>query len=258
MDSTTLRLLARIAGAISDQLHTAADECDTPEANPATVFGNPGQSGQTVSAPLAPAFSTAVAAPPAIAPAALPVTGTPPIAPPPIAPPPAAIVPPAPAIAIASPPAPTGEVDSAGLPWDARIHAASKSKIGDGTWRMKKGVDEATKLAVVAELRGQAAVLPTITPPVGPVATVPGSVFPPPIIATQAASVTPIAAVPIMPGLSPTTQLIIDISKATNLGKVSNAEVTAIANQLGLAALGEVQARPDLVDAFRTLLAGRI
>ena len=248
MDSTTLRLLARIAGAISDQLHTAADECDTPEANPATVFGNPGQSGQTVSAPLSPAHSTAAVAPPAIAPAALPVTGTLPIAPPPIAPPPAAIVPPAPAIAIASPPAPTGDVDSAGLPWDARIHAASKSKIGDGTWRMKKGVDEATKLAVVAELRGQA--------PMAHLAAAPAPVAPPP--APLAMPVTPVAPVPILPGLSPTTQLIIDISKATNLGKVSNAEMTAIANQLGLATLGEVQQHPELVQAFREMLAGRI
>ena len=81
-------------------------------------------------------------------------------------------------------------------------------------------------------------------------------VAPPP--APLAMPVTPVAPVPILPGLSPTTQLIIDISKATNLGKVSNAEMTAIANQLGLATLGEVQQHPELVQAFREMLAGRI
>lgn len=46
-------------------------------------------------------------------------------------------------------------LDSAGLPWDARIHAAAKSLNKDGTWRAKRGADEATIAAVTAELRAQ-------------------------------------------------------------------------------------------------------
>lgn len=43
-------------------------------------------------------------------------------------------------------------LDSSGLPWDARIHASTKGVIADGTWRRKKGVDEAEFERVKAEL----------------------------------------------------------------------------------------------------------
>lgn len=33
-----------------------------------------------------------------------------------------------------------GEVDSAGWPWSADLHASSRSKTKDGLWRMKVGV----------------------------------------------------------------------------------------------------------------------
>lgn len=35
----------------------------------------------------------------------------------------------------------SGVFDSAGQPWDARIHSGGKSLIADGTWRIKKGTD---------------------------------------------------------------------------------------------------------------------
>lgn len=44
--------------------------------------------------------------------------------------------------------------DASGLPWDERIHAASKALNSDGTWRKRRGVDDATVDAVEAELRG--------------------------------------------------------------------------------------------------------
>ena len=52
-----------------------------------------------------------------------------------------------------------GEVDANGFPWDERIHAKSKGKNSDGTWRMKRGVAEATVQAVQSELRSTAAPL---------------------------------------------------------------------------------------------------
>ena len=45
------------------------------------------------------------------------------------------------------------ELDSKGLPWDGRIHAESKGKIADGTWRNKRNLDAALKAQVEAELR---------------------------------------------------------------------------------------------------------
>lgn len=48
-------------------------------------------------------------------------------------------------------------VDSAGLPWDERIHSSNKALNADGTWRKRRGVTDETVAAVEAELRGQPA-----------------------------------------------------------------------------------------------------
>lgn len=61
-------------------------------------------------------------------------------------------------------PAPTATapaVDSAGIPWDARIHSSSKTTVADGTWRAKKGLNPVVKQQVEAELRG-VPVVPTV------------------------------------------------------------------------------------------------
>ena len=52
-----------------------------------------------------------------------------------------------------APTAPSGEVDSTGLPWDERIHAKTKAKNANGTWRTRRGVDDAMFAAVEAQLR---------------------------------------------------------------------------------------------------------
>lgn len=54
------------------------------------------------------------------------------------------------------------EVDKNGLPWDERIHASSRAKIADGSWRMKRGVDPAKVTEVEAQLRAQ---IPAAAPP---------------------------------------------------------------------------------------------
>lgn len=49
-----------------------------------------------------------------------------------------------PTTAASVPPANNGaETDSQGNVWDVRIHSGGKSKIADGTWKLKKGVDKA-------------------------------------------------------------------------------------------------------------------
>lgn len=45
------------------------------------------------------------------------------------------------------------EVDSTGLPYDARIHSGSRKKNNDGTWAKRKNTPDATIAAVTAELR---------------------------------------------------------------------------------------------------------
>lgn len=49
----------------------------------------------------------------------------------------AASVPPPPAPAVVPPP--PVELDAKGEPWNPEIHASSKTKVKDGTWRMKRG-----------------------------------------------------------------------------------------------------------------------
>lgn len=60
--------------------------------------------------------------------------------------------------------------DKNGLPWDERIHAGTKALNGDGTWKKRRGVDDATVAAVTAELTG-AAPAPTPQPEPTPAPT---------------------------------------------------------------------------------------
>ena len=64
-----------------------------------------------------------------------------------------------------------GAVDSNGLPWDERIHAKTKATNADGSWRYRRGVDDATKTAVEAELRARSA--PPMPAPVAQPAPIP-------------------------------------------------------------------------------------
>jgi hypothetical protein len=53
------------------------------------------------------------------------------------------------------PPGSSADLDKNGLPWDERIHASSRAKIADGSWRMKRGVQQHFVDEVEAQLRGQ-------------------------------------------------------------------------------------------------------
>lgn len=46
------------------------------------------------------------------------------------------------------------ELDSKGTRWDERIHSNAKTKNADGTWRKRKGLDDATYAAVMAQIGG--------------------------------------------------------------------------------------------------------
>jgi hypothetical protein len=83
--------------------------------------------------------------------------------------------------------------DSTGLPWDARIHGATKTTNADGTWRQKRGLnDPALKSRVEAELR---AAVSAGSPPAGSVVSVASTtaapVAPPPAPPVAASAPTP-------------------------------------------------------------------
>lgn len=112
------------------------------------------------------------------------------VAPVPAAPPTAPEAPAAPSTSAA-----TGDLDVTGLPWDKRIHAGTKAKNADGSWRKMRGLNDAALVArVEAELRARYA------PPPAPAATladipVPptGAAVPPPPVTTVAAPPAPAA-----------------------------------------------------------------
>lgn len=68
-------------------------------------------------------------------------------------------------------PAPGVELDSKGMPWDDRIHASTKTKISDGSWKAKRGVEPALLAQVTAELKGGAPLPPAV--PAAPAPTQP-------------------------------------------------------------------------------------
>ncbi len=83
------------------------------------------------------------------------------------------------------------ELDSAGLPWDERIHSSSR-KIGkDGTWNKRRGGPSGDELAAIeAELRGaQTAPAPVPAAPVAPAPVPAAPVAPAPAPVEQPAAV---------------------------------------------------------------------
>lgn len=84
------------------------------------------------------------------------------------------------------------ELDSKGFPWCAEVHAGTKGKNKDGSWKAKKGVDDATRAAVeqatLARLQATAAQPPAVVA-AAPVAA--------PVAAAPVAPVAPVA--PAMP-----------------------------------------------------------
>lgn len=75
--------------------------------------------------------------------------------------------------------------DKNGLPWDARIHAGTKTKNGDGSWKKLRGVSDELFASVVSELRRNS------TTPAAPVPVPQAAAVPPPPAAAPAAPPVP-------------------------------------------------------------------
>ena len=165
------------------------------------------------------------------------------------------------------------ELDKHGLPWDGRIHAESKGKLTDGSWRKKRQVDPALVAQVEAELRqvmGAApaplaqGVAPAPTPASVaastiaqsvPTGAVPLPVAPPPAPAPVVGAA---PTMPAAPNVAPAGEVPQDArqqfvglvgraSAAIQAGKVSQAEVNQICADSGIPALPLLANRLDLV-----------
>ena len=185
-------------------------------------------------------------------------------------------VPPAPAqnaaVPVAAPQAPAApvgsasgaELDSHGLPWDARIHAGSKTKKQDGSWVAKRGINDPGLVArVEAELRGHSRASDN---PFGSTApeVIGGSTVLVGHAGTQAPSTPipqpPIWAAPPTPPASPATfmELMTRCGPMLAQGKLSQAVLTEAAQSVGLANLPLLSTRPDLVPSCWAYIAERV
>lgn len=193
-----------------------------------------------------------------------------------------------PAVPLAERPGAAVPLDSAGLPHDIRIHAATKTTNKDGTWRYLRGVDKDLVAQVEAELKQiMAAPVPEVSaapvppPPSGqegPVVTDPAAAFggpgnapavpaPPATTATippPPATSGPAAAPPASP--SNDTSGTADAGGAAEFARImrvvvekqkagmSTETTTQIAQQLGITSVRDLVKRPDLIPAFEALL----
>jgi hypothetical protein len=222
------------------------DPADFPSAgvNAADIFGK-ADAGNVPSAP-----AIAAVAPPAIAPAVPPVISVPTVTAPP------ALVPAVPSAAALAP-----TVDKNGLPWDGRIHASTKPLNADGTWRGRRGIDDATVATVTAELRAVMAI-PAPPPAADPMAAfktagemgmvpnvpaVPLVPSPPVNGADTGIPAVPTAAPPVPSASVTFPQLIPMITGAIAAGALTQAKLTEVLAANGLASMPQLVHRPDLI-----------
>lgn len=66
-----------------------------------------------------------------------------------------------------------GSLDKDGIPWDERIHSSSRVKNADGSWRRKRGIDDAKAAPVESELKALMGIPAAATVPAPPVASTP-------------------------------------------------------------------------------------
>jgi hypothetical protein len=208
-----------------------------------TLFGT--GDGSTTEVPLEPAASTAAVETSTTAPAAPPVTSAPP-------PPVAAPAPPAPPAAATPAPASTGETDRNGYTHDERIHASTKTKNADGTWRYKRGVAdtlvESVELAQRA-LRGASGAPETVV--TGDGSTQAAAVAPPPPPPNAAPPAPPAA--PAAPGVT-FGALVKRTQEVMRVGKWMVLDMQKALKSIGLPDFPSLQSRPDLFDQFDQLL----
>lgn len=148
------------------------------------------------------------------------------------------------------------DVDSEGLPHDARIHSSSKAKNKkDGTWKVARNMNSKTVEKVRAELIALRNAAKGAAP--APAAAMPA----PPAPASTVAPAPPPA--PKVEGNATDNQknfsaLLKHISTSVNDGHIAAAQVQEIISTRGIPQMGLLGKRPDLFDAVRTAIDNAI
>lgn len=188
------------------------------------------------------------------------------------------------------PPAPGLDLDISGLPWDGRIHSDKRTKVAEGTWKVKRNTPPELVASVLREQQiamGQTNVAPAVPSPMSPPpatvfaqpapvpgvdvpftpATYPTMNMPVPSAPFVASVEPPVAQDPIIPppsaGAAPVAspnspatfeRLMAVIAPAFAQGLVNQETISKAVNSVGLPSLPMLAHRPDLVSTVAIAL----
>lgn len=160
-----------------------------------------------------------------------------------------------------------GALDSDGIPWDNRIHAAAKTQCKDGTWKLRPGVDKSIVDQVRAELKGVQSI-PTPTPQEIPAPVNPASPLlpaesptvneldvppaPPVSLIAPPPAPEPVVAAPPATGPQPPAnfaEMLKWVGDLITAGKITADGVNAACASHGLPKFNLLAGRPDLIPA---------
>lgn len=148
----------------------------------------------------------------------------------------------------------SGEVDSRGIPWDARIHAATKVVTTKGAWRTRRGVEPALVKQIESELRTAVAgrqTTPVAVPP-PPVAQAPiplMGLVPPPVtvaptpIATPPPATAPVSIAPVISAHTFDTfknNLVATLTRLVSEGKLTQEYIQLLRNHFNVEQIWQV------------------
>jgi hypothetical protein len=142
--------------------------------------------------------------------------------------------------------APAPAFDSKGLPWDERIHSGTKGVNKDGSWKQRRGVQEAVVTKVEAELRGKNPA-PAAAPPPPPPADIPASLdrrAPPP---------PPPAAPAVSGAIGDLPKLMQKVTPLMASKKITMVDIAAMCVDLGFPSLVEMNKSPEKATYFPML-----
>lgn len=143
------------------------------------------------------------------------------------------------------------ELDVRGVPWDARIHASTKTKTKNGVWSRRKNVDDTTfdtiEAALLAGVGGDLDNEDIPPPPASNVFTLAPTQteVPPPPPPTQ-----PVTGETVTGSITTFSQLMV----ATNANGIAPADVRVAVEQVGLENIPALVGRQDLVPAVAAIL----
>ena len=148
------------------------------------------------------------------------------------------------------------KLDVAGLPWDARIHATTKTMTANGKWKYKKGVDPELVAEVEAQWKAVAA-LPTRGEPSPQLLLAPIAAPIPPAITTAAMVTATSATTSPSDDGPPTTfaQYIMRTARMQAQGKITLDQINAALGTIGLPSANMLAARVDLIPAAWELVS---